>query len=179
MSRSLSSGTTFPSPYRLVEPTDRTLDGLPLWAAPWPCDMAAAPSGSPGCCPDPMPTTLSFDLRDSTLGITTTYTLVWGNWTAWFGGVFYFWQYLASGTVADDVVSQIDYYCFGGSEYYPLFQAVVTFGSPSGTQTRLFFGPTGGVCCGAGVSDDFIWQATSSIPSSGPPTSGPPTSGGE
>jgi hypothetical protein len=161
--------------YRMAVPGSGMLSGLNLYAAPMPCDMPLT-SGDVGCCPTPMPSSFTFSLLSPT-GSTTTYTVVWG---AWYGAGYYFWQYTASGTVADNVVSKIDFYCLGSDGYYPYFGANVYFGGTASSPTTFFtFGPVTAVCCGAGISSDFLWSATHSTLSSGAPTSGPPTSGAE
>ena len=90
------------------------LSGLNLYSAPMPCDMLMG-SGNVGCCPQSMPASLTFSLKNPS-GSTTTYTVVWG---AWYGAGYYFWQYTAGGTVADDVVSRIE--ADGGHVEHPTF----------------------------------------------------------
>jgi hypothetical protein len=115
-----------------------------------------------------MPATITFSLTSPYPYVTTTYTLTWGNWVT---PQPYFYQYLAAGPVAGDVVRRIDYFCSPGAgpAYRPIFEAVVYFGTyPPNPETIMIFGPANAHCCLPYSGENyFLWAANNGVVTSG------------
>jgi hypothetical protein len=145
--------------FRLAQKTDKSLDGLPLYAAPFPCSITAE-TGKVGCCFDTMPTSLTFTITDAG-GTPTNYTIVYGEW---YGGGVFFWQYIAAAPTAYTVAYKIDFFCFNPSGVYADFEAIIYFGDDTGTNTRFVFDTV--YCCNpSSGAIPFVFEGTFTPPS--------------
>jgi hypothetical protein len=159
--------------FRLAQKTDQVLDGLPLYAAPFPCSITAE-TGKVGCCFDTMPTSLTFTITDAG-GTPTNYTIVYGEW---YGGGVFFWQYIAAAPVAYDQVYKIDFFCLNPSGVYADFEALIWFGDDSGDYSFRIVGPVTVYCCNpASGAIPFVFEDTFSPPTD-PEAIGVPVSSG-